>query len=91
MKIVFSLSHGQAGIEVRFKDNVVLKQNQKDKTVVARRFIKKYVSTNDLLPLTVLVTLPSLNLFRSAWRSYKQDFEDRRKKRKKRESRTSAA
>ena len=47
-KIFFSLSHGQVSTELEFNDNsVVLKQNQKDKIVVARRFGKSYMSFNE--------------------------------------------
>ena len=53
MKIVFTLSHGQASVEHGFNDNnIVLKQNQKDDTIIARRFIKNYLSANNLLPKT---------------------------------------
>ena len=56
MKIVCALSHGQASVERGFNDNnIVLKQNQKDDTIVARRFIKNYLSANNLLPRTVTI------------------------------------
>ena len=84
MKVVFTLSHGQASVERGFNDNnVVLKQNQKDNTVVSRRFIKNYMSANNFLPHTAPITQGLVKSFKSAWRRYKQYLEDSRESEKK--------
>ena len=89
IKIVFSSSHGQASIKLGLKIIMLFWNKIKiDKTVVTRHFIKKYTSTNDLLPLSIPLTLLLLSSFRF---TYKQHCEDRRKKRRKRESRIPAA
>ena len=57
MKIIFNLSHGQASVERGFNDNyVVLKDNQKENSIIARRLIKNYLSQNKLLPHTAPIT-----------------------------------
>lgn len=54
MKIIFTLSNRQTNVECGFNDNnVVLKQNQKHKTVASRKFIKNHMATNNLLLHTV--------------------------------------
>ena len=54
MKIIFTLSHGEASVERGFNgNNVVLKQNQKHKTVASGKFIKNHMATNNLLLHTV--------------------------------------
>ena len=84
MKVVFTLSHGQASVERGFNDNnAVLKQNQKDNTVVSRRFIKNYMSANNFLPHTAHITQGLVKSFKSAWRHYKQYLEDSRESEKK--------
>ena len=82
MKIIFTLSHGQASVERGFNDNVVLKQNQKDGTVVSRRFIKNHLSANNLLPHTLPVTPQLVESFKSAWRRHRQCLEDQKEKEK---------
>ena len=62
-----------------------MKQNQKDETLVGGRFIKNYMSTNNLLPQAVSITQPLLKSFRSAYGRYKQDLEDKNEKKKKNE------
>lgn len=44
MRVIFTLSASQASVERGFNDNnLVLKDNQKKSTIVARRFIKDYL------------------------------------------------
>ena len=53
LKIILTLSHGQASVERGFNDNnIVLKDNHKSDSVVARRFIKNYLSEGGLKPHT---------------------------------------
>ena len=51
LKIIFTLSHGQASAERGFNDNnVVLKDNISIVSVIARRFLKNYVQVNNVEP-----------------------------------------
>ena len=50
------MSHGQAGVERGFNDNnVVLKDNMGENTIIARRFIKNYLRVNAVEPYTIQV------------------------------------
>ena len=83
MKIVFTLSHGQASVECGFNDNnIVLKQNQKDDTIVARKLIKNYLSANNLLPHTVTINQKLVKSVKFAWRRYTQHLDDEKEKEK---------
>ena len=81
MKIIFTLSHPQTNVERGFNDNnVVLKQNQKHETVVSRRFLKNYMTPNNLLLHTLPVTQKLVKPFKSSWRRHRQHLEDKKKK-----------
>ena len=57
LKIIFSMSHGQASVERWFNDNnVVLHHNMAADSVIARRFVKNYMSVNGLESYTVPLT-----------------------------------
>ena len=84
MKIIFTLSHPQTNVERGFNDNnVVLKQNQKHETVVSRRFLKNYMTPNNLLLHTLPVTQKLVKPFKSSWRRHRQHLEDKKKKEEK--------
>ena len=84
MKTVFTLSHGQASVERGFNDNnIALKQNQKDDTIVARRFIKNYLSANNLLPHTVTINQKLVKSVKFTWRRCTQHLDDEKEKEKK--------
>lgn len=57
-----------------------MKQNQKHET--ARCFIKNYISANDFFASYSSHNSALIKGFRSAWRSYRQDLEDRKEKEK---------
>ena len=84
MKIIFTLSHGQASVERGFNDNnVVLNTNQHDDTAVARRFVRNYLSSNKFLPHTAPITQPLIKSFSCAWRMYNAHLEEQKEKKKK--------
>ena len=83
MKIIFTLSHGQASVERGFNDNnVILKTNQHGDTVVARRFVRNYLTSNNFLPHTAPITQPLIKSFSSAWRRYNLHLEEEKEKEK---------
>ena len=71
MQIVFVLSHGQASFDCGFNDNnLVLKLNQNDDTVVARRFIKDHLKAHQVQPHTLAIDKKMVCSLKSAWRTY---------------------
>ena len=71
MQIVFVLSHGQASVDCGFNDNnLVLKLNQNDDTVVARRFIKNHLKADQVQPHTLFIDQKMFRLLKSNWRLY---------------------
>ena len=87
MQIVFILSHGQASVEHGFNDNnLVLKLNQIDDTVVARRFIKDYLKAQQVQPHTLVIDQKMVRSFKSAWRTYNIHLENIRDNEKKDET-----
>ena len=86
MKIIFNLSHGQASVEHGFNDNnVVLKDNQKENSIIARRLIKNYLSQNKLLPHTAPITNALLKSCRKSRQRYIQHLDEEKQKRGKEE------
>ena len=84
MEIINTLSHGQASVEHGFNDNnVVLKDNQKGNTIVARRFIKDYMAKNKYLPHTVPITQALVKSYRKARKQYQQYLDEEKAKRDK--------
>ena len=56
LKIIFCMIHGQTSAERGFSDNnVVLKDNMGENTIIARRFIKNYLRVNAIEPYTIQV------------------------------------
>ena len=87
MQIVFILSHGQASVEHGFNDNnLILKLNQIDDTVVARRFIKDYLKAQQVQPHTLVIDQKMVRSFKSAWRTYNIHLENIRDNEKKDET-----
>ena len=68
MQIVFVLSHGQASVERGFNDNnFILRLNQNDDTVVARRFIKDHLKAHQVQLYTLGIDQKMVRSFKSAW------------------------
>ena len=74
------MSHGQASVERGFNDNnVVLKDNMGDLTVVARRFIKNYLRINKVEPYTIQISSELLKSVKSARHRYEIHLEEQKK------------
>ena len=86
MKVIFTLSASQASVERGFNDNnLVLKDNQKNGTIVARRFIKDYLNKNGFLPHTVPITTHLVKSYRMSRQRYQQYLDKEREKKGKEE------
>ena len=86
VKIILTLSHGQASVERGFNDNnIVLKDNHKSDSVVACRFIKNYLSEGGLKPHTVPINTQIIRSVKGAWRRYNEYLEEEREAEKKKE------
>jgi hypothetical protein len=77
LKIIFTVSHGQASVERGFNDNnVVLKDNISDISVIARRFLKNYMRVNDVEPCKMQISqdlLKSVTASRQRYQTYLED------------------
>ena len=67
MKIVLTLSHGQASVERGFNDNLVLK-------LIAQRLIKNYMPANSLKLHTITVNQKLERSVEASWGRYNQLF-----------------
>ena len=82
------MSHGQASVERWFNDNnVVLHHNMAADSVIARRFVKNYMSVSGLESYTVLIIPPLLKSAKCApedmkftWKTSQQKKEAERRK-----------
>lgn len=82
MRVIFTLSASQASVERGFNDNnLVLKDNQKKSTIVARRFIKDYLKKSGFLPHTVPITTQLVKSYRMSRQRYQQYLDDEKAKR----------
>ena len=67
LQLIFLLSHGQAAIECGFSLNqLLLRCNMKEMSVVSRRRIKDYMITHNFVPSNVRITpelIKSVSLF----------------------------
>ena len=83
VKIILTLSHGEASVERGFNDNnIVLKDNHKSDSVVARRFIKNYLSEGGLKHHTAPINIQIIRSVKGAWRRYNEHLEGRKGGRK---------
>lgn len=82
MRVIFTLSASQASVKRGFNDNnLVLKDNQKKSTIVARRFIKDYLKKSGFLPHTVPITTQLVKSYRMSRQRYQQYLDDEKAKR----------
>ena len=80
LKIIFCLSHGQASVERGFNDNnLVLKDNLGETSVVARRFIKNYLRVSCFEPFNIPIKKDMIKLVKSARQRYEHHLEEFRK------------
>ena len=80
LKVIFCLSHGQASVERGFNDNnVVLKDNMAETTIIARRLIKNYLNVMDIKPHTIEIKNELLKSVKCARLRYETHLEEQRK------------
>ena len=73
LKIVLTLSHGQASVERGFSQNkTILLNNMMTQSIVARRFIKDHLIANNLQPHTVNLSNKLIVSVKSARQKYHQ-------------------
>merc|ERR1712168_109933 len=80
LKIVFCLSHGQASVERGFNDNnLVLKDNLGETSVVAQRFIKNYLRVSCFEPFNIPIKKDMIKSVKSARQRYEHHLGEFRK------------
>ena len=80
MKLLLTISHGQASVEREFShNNAVLKTNMSPETVIAKRMIKDYMPSHDLKPYTIEISRPLVLAFKSSRQKYEIHLEEERK------------
>ncbi|XP_047140612.1 uncharacterized protein LOC124815840 [Hydra vulgaris] len=84
VKILLTLSHGQASVERGFSINAtVLEQNLNEKSITARRLVKDHMLSNNLQPHSIEITSKMIISRKSAherYRSYLNSIADTNKK-----------
>lgn len=89
VKLICTISHGQASVERGFNDNnVVLKDNISGESVIARRFLKNFMRVNKVQPYDFQISRDLLKLVRSSRQRYNQALEEKRKEKKGKEKDT---
>ena len=78
--VILTLSHGQADVERGFSVNPdVLEDNIKDDSIVSKRLVKDYMTSNKLKPHTVEITSQMRAHCRRARQRYHQHLEEQKK------------
>ena len=86
IKMIRTLSHGQAAVERSFRINKsVVDVNMKEESVVARKTIKDHMSSNDIRPDMIEISNKMINFYRSARQKYEIHKEREAEKKKKKE------
>ena len=81
--IILILSCGQAFTERGFSMNKnILKDNMQDNTIVGRRFVKGYLTSNDVDPHTIPITSAMMTEVKKSNMRYELDREEKRKQNK---------
>ena len=84
MKMILTLSHGQAAVERSFSINKsVVDVNMKEEFIVARKTIKDHMLLNDIQPDMIEISNKMINFYRSARQKYKIHKEREREAEKK--------
>ena len=77
LQLIFLLSHGQAAIECGFSLNqLLLRCNMKEMSVVSRRRIKDYMITHNFVPSNVRITpelIKSVSLSQNRYTAFLKD------------------
>ena len=86
LKIIFTLSHVQGSVEQGFNDNnMVLKDNISNMSVIASRFLKNYMRVNTVEPSNMQINRDLLKSVKASRQRYQIHLEDQRKESKKKE------
>ncbi|XP_057299676.1 uncharacterized protein LOC130630266 [Hydractinia symbiolongicarpus] len=83
IKLVLTLSHGQASVERSFSiNNSVLRQNMKEESIVAKKVVSDHMIANGLKPDSIQVTNKLLQSVASARQKYEDSLELQRQKKR---------
>ena len=86
LKIIFTLSHVQGSVEQGFNDNnMVLKDNISNMSVIASRFLKNYMRVNTVEPSNMQINRDLLKSVKASRQRYQIHLEDQKKGSKKKE------
>ena len=86
IKIILTLSHGQAAVERSFSINKsVVDVNMKEESIVARKTIKNHMLSNDVQPDMIEISNKMINFYRSARQKYEIHKEREAEKKKKKD------
>lgn len=67
VRIILTLSHGQAAVERGFNhSNYVLQPNMTPNTIISKQLIKDHMLARGLEPRTIEITIPMIKFFRAA-------------------------
>ena len=84
LKIIFTLSHGQAVVERGFSINQqVINQNMRSETITAWRFIKDHIIIHGLTPQSICIDSALIKSVKSAGVKYKCYQEQQKKEKQK--------
>ena len=73
IKIVLTLSHGQAAVERSFSvNNSVLNLNMKEDSIVAKKIVKDHMIFNSLKPYTIAITNQLIRSVSAARQKYQE-------------------
>ena len=76
LKIVLTLSHGQASVERGFShNNAVFHTNMSAESVISKRLIKDHMLFHKLKPYTIEITDPMIRAFKSSHLKYQLHLE----------------
>lgn len=80
IKVVLTLSHGQASIERQFSVNhLVLDNNMKEESIVARKHIIDHMKSNSLMPYSIEISKDFYSSVKSASHKYREYLEEKKK------------
>ena len=80
IRLIFTLSHGQSAVERSFSLRGNLEQhNQEEDTIISRRIIKDYLTSNKIEPYNVVIDKPLILAVKNSRLKYQQYFDEKRK------------
>ena len=81
MKIVLTLSHGQASVEHGFShNNTVVQTNMSAESAISKRLIKDHMLLHKLKPYTIEITDPMTGAFKSSHLRYQLHLDSEKKR-----------